>query len=327
MLGVRCEREHVPEPRRRRDRPAFFDWHGPSDPDVPVDGGHVALPIRYWRTDCFMGVFPADEDAVRALLPSHRLHPVRLPRRRVAVAVVAYDYLETSIGPCGEIGISPLCTLDRAAPPLVPALLLGRWPGFGGFVAHLPVTTAVARDAGRAVWGYPKFVADMDFTLSPEQQSVSLSEGGRFILQLQVRRRGLAAPDRSPLVTYTAHGDRLVRTTVATHAWAATAVGPSAGHLALGDHPLGRQLADLGIDGAPVAVRTFLHHSAILPAGEDIGPVDVPYAGYRGGPAASGRHTVRYDEGAVRVVSEPTRAEPAVGARGTRAAAPDDHDV
>lgn len=291
--------------RRRHDR-AFFDWQGPADPDVAVDGRHVALPIRYWRTDCFMGVFPADEDAVRDMLPSHRLHPVRLPGHRAAVAVVAYNYLETSIGPYGEIGVSPLCTLDRPAPPLLPALLQGRWPGFGGFVAHLPVTTAVARDAGRAVWGYPKFVADMDFDLAPEGQAVSLAEGGRYVLRLEVRRGGLAAPDRSPLVTFTAHGDRLVRTTIATAAWATTALGRSGGHLSLGDHPVARQLAELGLGSSPVATRTYLSHSAILPAGEDIGPVDVPYRGHRGEPAATGRHTVRYDEGAVRVVTEPT---------------------
>jgi hypothetical protein len=282
----------------------FFDWDGPSDPSVDVGIARIALPIRYWRTDCFMGVFPADHGAVRDLLPSSRLHPVRLSGGRAAVAVVAYNYLETGVGPYGEIGISPLCTLNRAAPPLLPALLQGRWPGFGGFVAHLPVTSRLAREAGRVVWGYPKFVADMAFDLSPERQQVTLTEDGREILRLGVRRAGWVGSERTPLVTFTVLDDRLVRTTVATRGYAAMALGASGGDLTLGDHPVGRELASLGLASSPVVTKTYLTHSAILPVGEDLGPAERPYTGYWGAAQEFGNHTIRYDDGVVRVVTE-----------------------
>lgn len=297
--GMRARRAR----RRAESAHPFLEWDGPSDLSVDVGVARIELPIRYWRTDCFMGLFPADYGAVRDLLPSSRLHPVRLPGGKAAVAVVAYNYLETGVGPYGEIGISPLCTLDRAAPPVVP-LLEGYRHGFGGFVAHLPVTARVAREAGRRVWGYPKFVADMAFDLSPERQQVTLTEDGRDVLQLAVRRSGNVMLERTPLTTYTVLDTRLIRTTVPTRAYVATAVGGNGGELALGNHPVGRALAELGLGAKPVVTRTYLTHSAILPAGEDIGPADRPYAGYEGLDREFGDHRIRYDDGIVRVVTE-----------------------
>lgn len=296
-------------PGRRR---AFLDWTGPSTPAVELGVAEIALPIRYWRTDCFMALFTADLGAVVDLLPSSRLHPVRVTRTKAVVAVGVFNYLETSVGPYGEIAVSPLCTLDREAPPVLP-LATGYLRGLSAFVAHLPVTTRIAREAGRQVWGYPKFVADMDFDLRPEAQRVEMFEDGQEILSLDVRRRGRVALESAPLTTYTAHGDRLIRTRIAMRGHVATAIGSSNGELLLGDHPVGREIAALGIGTGPLLTRTYLSHSAILPVGADLGPVDRIHRGHLGSDVESGRHTVRYDDGVVRTVTAGTRGLVASG--------------
>lgn len=278
----------------------FLDWSGPTEHDVDVGVASIDLPIRYWRTDCFMGLFAADCKAVRRLLPSTRLRPVRLHRGQAAVAVVAYNYLETSVGPYGEIGISPLCTLDRDAPPLL-GLADGYRHGFAGFVAHLPVTTRVAREAGRHIWGYPKFIADMAFELLPERQTVTLSENGQEILHLEVPRSGRVALERTPLTTFTVLDGKLIRTTVRTRGHVAT--GRGGGRLALGAHPVGRALADLGLSTTPIITRTYLTHAALLPAGRDVGPTQRAYRGYEGSDREFGEHTVRYDDTVVRTLT------------------------
>ncbi|HSJ58213.1 MAG TPA: acetoacetate decarboxylase family protein, partial [Anaerolineae bacterium] len=196
----------------------FVEWTGPTELGVDVGSARVDLPIMYYRDDCFMGIFGAALEPVRAALASRDLHPVTLPDGRATVAVIAFNYHETGVGPYGEVGIALPCTLGAAAPPLLPLALEARYPGWGGFVLHLPVTSLVARDAGRAIYGYAKFVADMAFEKRPAYQRVHMSEGGAHILTLTVKQRGPAIKDNRPLVTYSVRGDDLVRTAVPTRA-------------------------------------------------------------------------------------------------------------
>lgn len=284
-------------------RSTFFTWSGPSESDVDVGGFRVDLPIRYYRTDVFLGIFSADLEAARSALPSSRLHPVRLAKGRAAAGIVAFNYIETGVGRYGEIGIVVLCTLDREAPPMVPLLAESRWPGFGAFVLHLPVTTRIARQAGRTIWGYPKFVADMAFDVAPESQRVDMREEGKDVLSFGVPRRGLTMRDRRPLVTFTARGNELIRTTIPTRATYQTSFGGRSGSLTLGDHPVAADVRALGVGSTPLATKSYLSHAAILPAGEVIGTVDRKYEGYPGSEHDSGAHTVRYDHGVETIVT------------------------
>lgn len=289
--------------RNPQHRDGFFAGGVPAE-RIEVGVGAFDLPIRYFRTDCFIGVFSADLDAVRSLIPSQRLSPVRLRSNRAAVGVVAYNYIETGIGPYGEIGIAALCTSGGFAPPLLTALLETRNPRFGAFVLHLPVTSRIARDAGRFVWGYPKFVADMDFDLRPESRRVELSEAGKDILGLEVRHSGPMVTDRNPLVTFSVEGGDLLRTEVASRASYHVGLGRSAGQLTLGSHPIADELREMNISREPIATKSFVSHAAILPRGKVLARADRAYDGYRGSDDEFGRHTIRYDNDQVRVVTE-----------------------
>ncbi|MFA5889859.1 MAG: acetoacetate decarboxylase family protein [Actinomycetota bacterium] len=293
---------------RQSAKKDFFEWSGPAESGVDVGGFQIDLPIRYYRSDVFIGIFSAELDAARALLPSSRLQPVRLAKNRAAAGIVAFNYVETGVGAYGEIGIAVLCTLDREAPPFAPLLAEAAWPGFGAFIAHLPVTTRIARQAGRTVWGYPKFVADMAFDITPESQHVDLREGGSDILSFGVRRTGLVIPDRRALVTYTVRGNDLVRTKIPTLANYQTGFGRRAGSLTLGDHQVAKDLMDLGVGSTPVITKSYVSHSAILPVGEVVGTTDRAYEGYWGAERESGLHTVRYDRGTQTTVTQSTDA-------------------
>ncbi|MFA5787330.1 MAG: acetoacetate decarboxylase family protein [Actinomycetota bacterium] len=290
-----------PGPRRAS---AFFKWSGPARTGVDIGGFKIDLPIRYYRTDCFVAIFDADYDATRAMLPSGRLNPVRLARGRAAVALVAFNYLQTGVGPYGEIGIVALCTLDKQAPPLAPLMLESRWPGFGAFVAHLPVTTRIARQAGRTIWGYPKFVADMAFDFMPEYQSVDMREGGKDIFSLTVPRRGPKVTDKRPLVTFTVREGELIRTVMPWRAVYQMGVGRRmGGSLVLGDHPVAEELRALALSSSASFTKSYLAHAGILPEGEVLGSADMAYEGFAGSARVSGLHTVRYDNGVEMVVT------------------------
>jgi hypothetical protein len=253
-------------------------------PGTEVTRGDIRfeLPILYFREDTFALFFTADLGRLRARMPTPNLKPVPAGPGRGLVVLAAFNYLETSIGPYGEIAVGIPVVHRKAAPPLLPALLESAYPGFGILVLHLPVTTQTARASGRSVWGYPKFVGDMAFTSTPEHLECALSEGGRHVLSMRVPRGGMPIPERRPLVTYTVREGDLVRTTVAQRGVVATRVGASGAFLDLGGHPMAEDVASLGLSRRPLLSRHYLERQAVLPEGAVVEAGVRPLEGYAG---------------------------------------------
>ncbi|MBW2455525.1 MAG: acetoacetate decarboxylase family protein [Deltaproteobacteria bacterium] len=273
----------------------FFD-DARDTTSVTHGSASFELPIRYYRDDCFMLFFSADADAVRATLPSDDLHPVTLFGGRATVAIVGYNYLDTSIGSYGEVAVAAAVVQGKRPLPLVPALLESDYAGFGGLVLHLPVTHRIARDAGRGQWGYTKFVADMAFENTPEHHSCRLSEKGEHILTLKVAKGGMFGRERRPITTYSVKEGDLIRTVIpqrGTFRWWPRCKKSS---LELGSHPVAQSIQDLDLSPVPVLKRYFVERSAILPAGVVVERGVRPLEGYLGDHQEA-EHTVAYTGG------------------------------
>ena len=235
---------------------------------VTCGGATFELPILYHRDDAFALFFTADYAKVKAVMPSDRLFPVAMPGGKALVGFAAFNYIETSIGPYGEVGVVAAVVHGAKPLPVLPGLLETRWPNFGLLVLHLPVTKTAARDAGRGVWGYTKFVADMRFRNTPEFFECRMNEETRHILTVRVAKRGFSRADRSPLVTYSVKDGRLIKTTIANRGVVRNCYMTAGSALELGDHEVARGIADLGLSKRPLFARYYLDRSGVLPAGE-----------------------------------------------------------
>lgn len=254
------------------------------------------LPILYFRDDFFALFFTADPRKVRSLMPSDRLHPVLLTSKKALVGIAAFNYMETSIGPYGEVAVVIPAVYGHAAPPLIlPVLMEARYPGFGNLVAHLPVTRTVARDAGRGEWGYTKFVADMQFAITPQFMECRMSEDGSHILTLRVARKGIVMRDRKPLVTYSVRQGDLIRTTIPQRGACRVAVSPGGSHLILGNHSVSDSIRELGLADRPLMSRYYVERSGILPSGVVVEKGVRSLEGYHGRDR-EGEHTVTYTD-------------------------------
>lgn len=270
-------------------------------PEVQLRGARFRLPVAYHRSDGFEAILGADLGRIRDTLPTDALHPVRLSGDRAAVLVGAYRYHDVTmrtaggetvaIPPYGEVLIGALVT-TRPAPPILPLLAPARF-GTGGFVMALPVTTRVACDGGRAWWGLPKFVADMDFLDDEAERTLLLEEGDRRVLSLTVRPGGRLATDLTPTRVYGVLDGTLLEVAMPGIAVRREQYGPAGGTVALGDHPVADELRRLGVRGRPLATTTVLAWRFVLPAGRAIGPAR-PYRGYEGVEREMGRYTVRH---------------------------------
>lgn len=251
--------------------------------EVSVGDDKVEMPILYFRDDAFGLFFTAEAAKVRAALPSDRLFPVQLPGGRALVVILAFNYIETTIGPYGELAVAvPAVYGKRPAIGAIPALLEAGYPGFGMVVLHLPVTGTLARDGGRILWGYTKFVADMNFTITPDFQQCRLGEEGAHILTLRVARGGMVRRDSKPLVTYSVLDGKLIRTTIPHRSVYRMAVRSSGSFLELGDHVMADSIRALGLSKRPLLTRYYVERGAILPMGEVVEEGVRPLEGHYG---------------------------------------------
>ncbi len=156
--------------------------------EVAITGGSCAVPVIYREVFAVAGIFLAPTLKLRDLLPTSKLVPAEVMPGKGLLAVVAFDYRDTSIGPYREVGIAvPARYRPRFNPMLVPPLRMAASLSYEAFVWQLPVTTETALHAGIDIWGYPKFLAEIEFEESEEGGSGLGVLSGR-VLRLRARR-------------------------------------------------------------------------------------------------------------------------------------------
>ncbi|MDA8137556.1 MAG: acetoacetate decarboxylase family protein [Desulfobacteraceae bacterium] len=243
------------------------------------------LPILYFRDDFFGLYFTADFKKVKAIMPSERLHPLKMPNGRAIIVVAAYNYLDTTIGTYGEVPVGiPVVFNEKKSrwSSLPPLLMESNYPNFGVLVQHLPVTKGVARDAGRGEWGYTKFVADMTFQVTPEYFQCRMSEKQTHILDLHVKRKGIWLTDHKPLTTFSVRNHQLIKTVIKQYGRKRLGILPKGSYVRWGDHPMARSVTDLDIAVEPFLSMYYTERSGILASGEVIENEVRPFEGHRG---------------------------------------------
>jgi len=287
--------------RRRHRADDFYRWT-PDRPVMEIDSYRLRPPFFYHRADLFQSLHLASYQAVRDILPSEDLYPIRWFDGRAMIGVGAFRYEHVSVedadgttrllSPYGEIIVIALASHGR---PRTRGLgsLRAAVGASTGFILDLPVTTAEARDGGRSGYGMAKFIADMDFTEEPGHRKVVLSEDGTHVFTLSARTSGPVLAQRSSITTYSVLHGQLIETVVRLDGHAQMGVGASAGRLVLGTHPVADRLRALEVARVPLLVASYLDVRLALPAGTAVGPAR-DYDGHRGGDRDRGRLTVSY---------------------------------
>jgi hypothetical protein len=219
--------------------------------------GPVQLPILYYDVSNVIALFEADLDGARALLEGTGLEPGVVTGHRATVALSFYEYRHTTVGVYNEVGTA-IFTVREGEPrpplPLADMLVPPNRRRIGAYVVDLPVTTEAANAAGREIWGYPKFVTPIPFTLSGRRFRSAVMDPASpddALCELAGRMGpGVPAPPMS-LMTYTRLDGALIRTHVDVRGMVmARAPGDLTLRVGASEHRMARNLRTLGLDGA-----------------------------------------------------------------------------
>lgn len=227
--------------------------------DLKLDGHDVKLPIFYYDGSAMTGMFPARLSRLRKLLPDRRFNPARLAPGVGLVAVTCFEYLDTDIGPYNELAIAiPLSVpYYRSNPPLRALLDSQRSGQLHAFVHHLPVTTNVALVAGKRLWNYPKFIANIDFSETGEQRSCRLTEGEEHILTMTCDRISARKESDTQVFSHLWHERQPQSSEFKLHAATAGQTGRlGAATIEVGAaHPIALELRDLLLSNKSIGAQ------------------------------------------------------------------------
>ncbi len=129
------------------------------------------VPMFFFKLDTRMLNYFLDYNACREKLRGTGLVPVRFFNGKALVSLIFYDYIDVTIGPYQEVTIVIVAYPESQKKPILPMTKVlfckkgSSWGTMGGYVLEMPVTTPAARAAGREIWGYPKFLANIPYSL------------------------------------------------------------------------------------------------------------------------------------------------------------------
>jgi hypothetical protein len=210
------------------------------------------MPVRIRDASAVVGLFGCPAGAAQQLVDYSGLRVLEHRPDRALVGLLHVRYVEGDLGRYDELGVAVVVRRHDDPAPTGRGrdlwALASRRAGL--FIHRLPVDGEFTMAAGRQIWGFPKVLADFDVQQRGAGRRVVLRQDGRAAVDLTVRP-GLPLPApglRLALRAYTCL-DGVTRFTDWTLRPHGLRGRPGGATVRPGDHPLGRELARLGLSG------------------------------------------------------------------------------
>ncbi|HMF04958.1 MAG TPA: acetoacetate decarboxylase family protein [Acidimicrobiia bacterium] len=224
-----------------------------------MQGHEVTIPVEIRDAGASMASFLVPAAAAQDLIASSGLDVAEPLPGRAVCSLAFMRYLDGDLGPYHEFAVAFLVRHKGMEPAsaLTKSAEIAR--GFiGAFIHQLPVNQEFTLEAGRVIWGFPKFLADIDIDTAGPVAHCDLRHDGEHVLSLSIRR-GVTMPARGSSVDAYSCADGVLRRT----AWSMEPTGvrgrPGGAELTLGDHPIAKELRSLGLPRRATFTSTIDH--------------------------------------------------------------------
>jgi hypothetical protein len=223
-----------------------------------IQGQTVALPVIVRDAAAGVAFFEVDAAAADRFLPGEAFEVVESSPGKAQLLFALIDYKDNDLGDYLEVGIT---LFVRPAGSTDPA-------DDGTFIVHLPVDQAFTCEAGCTIWGFPKTVQEITADHGDTSSTWTLRMDGQLVLRITVPRGGTDEMPDLPIHTYTYKDGVAHRTGFSQGGTGAQVLAGGDGvSLELGDHPIAKELAALGLP-KPASMTTWTEemHGTFGPA-------------------------------------------------------------
>jgi Acetoacetate decarboxylase (ADC) len=216
-----------------------------AGPVYRIAGQDVSMPCVVRDASAGTAMFEVDAAAAQRMVPGVGFDVVESGVGRCQLVLAAIDYRDNDLGAYHEVGVTLFVTARSGSADA------------GTFITRLPVDQAFTCEAGRTIWGFPKSLERIEFEYSGSSVLVTLSMDRELVLRLGLPRGG--HDDMAPMdMTTFSFIDGVPHATPFTQRGSGAQVLPGSDgvSLELGDHPLAKELAALGLP-APALMSTW----------------------------------------------------------------------
>lgn len=213
-------------------------------PDVHVIlGREVPLPVQVRSAAQASATWSVDADAAQAIVEPTGLQVARNRKGRATCTVAVVDYVDNDLGAYHEVAVA-FGVVPHDAPagtkpdPRRPVTYIHRLPVDGEFTCA----------AGREIWGFPKWVTEIDWRRQGRSTECVLVDDGEVVLALQVAPGWVRLPAKPLEMQCYSHLDGVLRRTPWTTTSHGARLRPSGAVLELGHgHPMADELRSLDL--------------------------------------------------------------------------------
>ncbi|MFI6900131.1 acetoacetate decarboxylase family protein [Nonomuraea sp. NPDC050394] len=207
-----------------------------------IQGRTVSLPVRVRDATVCSTMYPVRADAARAVIAYSGLDVAEVFPGKAICTLIFVDYRDGDLDTYHEFGVAFLVRQPGSAG----VVGLSDLRNAAAFIHWLPVDQSFTMEAGRSMWGFPKELAEIDLRLSSPYKRCIVRKDGRLVIDLLLKP-GFPVPRPAvPLTAYT-HRDGVTRKIPAEMSARGVRLRPGGALVRLGNHPIAKELSELGL--------------------------------------------------------------------------------
>lgn len=230
----------------------------------------VTIPVEVRSARMVVGQWLVDADAAQEVIAYSGLRIARQLGGRAMCSISAVQYLDNDLGPYHEIAVA-FVVHPHDQPDARPSLTAPVT-----FIHRLPVNQTFTCAAGKGIWGFPKWVADISYVDRPGRTEAVLIDDGELVLGLSVRHSPIPLPAQELAMSCYSWDEGVLRRTPWTTRNGLAHARPGGATLELGSrHPMAAELRSIGLPKRAVMTMSAGLLTATFGAPEVIDPATV----------------------------------------------------
>jgi hypothetical protein len=219
----------------------------PAPTSYRVLDREVKLPAEVRDATAAVAYYLVSSSAAQRLIDASGLRIASVLPGKTVCTIGTMDYRDGDLGPYHEIAISFFVRErgQRALPVVGTAVDFAR-NRLGAYIHQLPVDGEFTCEAGRSIWGFPKFMSQIDISNDGEQETATLRVEGRHVLTQRMRLEGARSFPERKQISY-AFRDGVTYRTPSVMRGGRIGARVRGATIELGDHPLADELRSIGL--------------------------------------------------------------------------------